>query len=239
MRDCSASHRVRGGAQRPRKIFSTYHLPASKSHLDSKKTMKLTTFSVAFASFAVATVFSQAAAPAPASTAVNCTPVAKNTASLVAKNKSKVLEIVSSQVAANSACACEIVKTAIKTSKADKATVAAIVEAAIVAAPDQIRIIAQCAIAAAPDAAAEIMAVVERLSPGDKTAYSSKDSGDITSSKSPSAKARPHVDVAAIPNVLDFPDFGPISPFPGSPGGGWLIPIFPPLPPQPVTNVNP
>ena len=190
--------------------------------------MKTSTFSIVCTSFVAATLVAQAATPAPATEAVNCTPVAKTTGSMVARDKSKVLEIVSSQVAANSACACEIVKTAIKTSKADKATVAAIVEAAIVAAPDQIRIIAQCAIAAAPDAAAEIMAVVDRLSPGEKTAYSSK------SAKSPSAKGGPPVYVADIPNVLDFPGLGPLFPF-----GGWLVPIFPPLPPQPVTNVNP
>ena len=203
--------------------------------------MKLSTFTIALSSFAAATLFSQAVTPAPATTAVNCTPIAKTTASLVAKNKSKVLEIVSSQVAANSSCACEIVKTAIKTTKADKATVAAIVEAAIVAAPDQIRIVAQCAIAAAPDAAAEIMAVVERLSPGENTAYSSKSSKDVISAKSPSAKGGP-VEPPFVGNVLDFPGFGSVGPIAGSPGGSWLFPIFVPVvitPPGAVTSVDP
>jgi hypothetical protein len=170
-----------------------------------------------------------AALALPAFAEVDCLKLSLSVKNSVAADQAKVLEIVTKEVTAASGCACEIVKAAIEGSGAKPQTVAAIVEAAANAAPDQIRMIAQCAVAVAPDALADVQAVLAKLDPNKgESAESAK-----------GAKA-PASEVAAMPNPLDFPGVGPVSPTFGGPGGNPLIPVFPPViinPPE-VTQVD-
>ena len=175
-------------------------------------------------------LFSAVLAMIPASAEVDCLKLYLTVKASVAAEQSAVLEIVSNEVSASPECACEIVKAAIEGSSANPKTVGAIVEAGAVAAPEQIRLIAQCAVAVAPDALAEVQEVLARLDPNSgEAAISAKDA------------KQPAGEVAAMPNPLDFPGYGPVGPPPGGPGGLPLIPIMPPviINPPDVTEVNP
>ncbi|MCX6868038.1 MAG: hypothetical protein NTV46_17855 [Verrucomicrobia bacterium] len=50
-----------------------------------------------------------------------------------------------------------------------------------------------------------------------------------SSAKSAKGAKTPVGEVAAMPNPLDFPGQGPVTPIIGGPGGQPLIPIFPPI----------
>ena len=172
----------------------------------------------------------------PVSAEVDCLKLSLTVKHEVAADTSKVLEIVSTEVSAAPACSCEIVKAAIEGSRAKPDTVAAIVEVAITAAPDQMRLISQCAVAVAPDALAQVQAVLAKFDPnGGKAGYSAKSAKSAKDSKTPIGE------VTTLPNPLDFPGQGPVSPIVGGPGGQPLIPIFPPIiiinPPE-VTDPN-
>jgi len=170
-----------------------------------------------------------------ASAETDCVKLSLTVKHAVAAEQSKVLEIVATEVSAAPNCACEVVKAAIEGSNAKPETVAQIVATAATAAPEQMRLVSQCAVAVAPDALAQVQAVMAKLDPNcGKTGHSAK---SAKSSKAP-------IEVAVLPNPLDFPGMGPLNPnnigF-GTPGGQPLFPIFPPIiiNPAETTGVNP
>ena len=144
----------------------------------------------------------------PARAEVDCLATSLSVKLAINTDHSKLLEIVSNTVTASPQCACEVVKAAIEASRANAKDVAAIVEAASIAAPDQMRLVSQCAVAVAPDALADVQAVLAKLDPnvGDSGSSAKSAKGGVASAEG---------EAAAIPNPLDFPGEGPMSPPPG------------------------
>lgn len=180
-------------------------------------------------------VFSVVLALLPASADVDCLKLSLSVKNAVSAEQSKVLEIVANEVAAAPGCACEIVKASIEGSQAKPGTVAAIVEAAATAAPEQMRLISQCAVAVAPDALTHVQAVLAKLDPN-----RGESGAGAKSAKSAKGSKEPIGEVAAMPNPLDFPGQGPISPpANAAPVGGTFglgSPVI--IPPVEVSNVT-
>ena len=165
----------------------------------------------------------------------SCENIALSVEQRIKFDSSSVLEVVEAEMKSNPTCACEIVKAAIKAADADTALVVSIVESVITTAPQSMSIASQCAIAAVPESLASVQALLSKYdSNAGESGYSSKSAKDSKDAKV-AAIETPDT-VAAMPNPLDFPGQGPVSPGPGT--QPFLTPVTPIIT-RPVTQVSP
>jgi hypothetical protein len=165
----------------------------------------------------------------------SCENIALSVEQRIKLDSTSVLEVVEAEMKSNPSCACEIVKAAIKAADADTAMVVSIVETAITTAPQSMSITSQCAIAAVPESLASVQALLSKYDANaGESGYSSKSAKDSKGAKV-AAIVAPDT-VAAMPNPLDFPGYGPFSPGPGT--QPFLTPLTPIIT-RPVTQVSP
>lgn len=165
----------------------------------------------------------------------SCEKIALSVEQRIKLDSSTVLEIVETEVKSNPSCVCEIVKAAIRATDADTKLVASIVETVITTAPQAMSVASQCAIAAVPESLAAVQTLLSQYdSNAGDGGYSSKSAKDSKGAKVAAAELPDTV--AAIPNPLNFPGYGPVGPSPGT--QPFLRPVMPVVT-SPVTQVSP